>query len=251
MSDNKYYVYVHKYASGPKSGQVFYVGKGAYKDRCKSKSGRNLYWNRIVSKYGYTHSVVIRFSEEICAFSFERALIKLYGRENLCNLTDGGEGTSGRIVSESQRLKCSNSNKGKKPSQKTMRLAVKKNSKPVGTTCGLVFISASEAARTLLSEVDFRTAKTCISACCNGRKVSNAFGYEFRFIVDGKLVDPGFKKKELGKPVKTECGLMFSSATSASEWLKGNGWPKAINSNITQNCKGNVMSAYGYKWSYA
>ena len=90
----KYYVYVHRYASGPKRGQVFYVGKGSGK-RAVSTSGRNLYWKRVVNKYGYTHETMMCFHEEVCSFSFERSLINFYGRETLVNLTDGGEGPSG------------------------------------------------------------------------------------------------------------------------------------------------------------
>lgn len=40
---------------------------------------------------------------EPCALSLELALIAVHGRENLCNLSDGGEGASG--ITEEQRIK--------------------------------------------------------------------------------------------------------------------------------------------------
>lgn len=92
--DKKFYVYVHKYASGPKHGQVFYVGKGSGR-RSGRAAGRGEWWKRIVDKYGFSHSIVARFEREECSFSFEIALIKWHGRQSLCNLSDGGEGASG------------------------------------------------------------------------------------------------------------------------------------------------------------
>lgn len=83
-----YYVYIHRRAD---DGKVFYVGKGK-RDRHKSVYGRNTHWNRIVSKHGFTSHIVMRFTSEACAFSFERAIISMYGLENLSNMTDGGDG---------------------------------------------------------------------------------------------------------------------------------------------------------------
>lgn len=95
MSDKKkYYVYVHKYASGPKEGRVFYVGKGKNK-RHLSRKDRNRWWHSVVKKYGFTAHILIRLHCENCAFSFEKAFIRHYDRENLVNLTDGGQGSSG------------------------------------------------------------------------------------------------------------------------------------------------------------
>lgn len=120
MSQEKqFYVYVHRYASGPKQGEVFYVGKGKG-NRLKSISKRNPHWRNIVNKYGFTHHIMAHFHNEECAFSFERALIAFYGRENLCNMTDGGEGVSGRVISIDERLKRALSQAGRKHSPDTI-----------------------------------------------------------------------------------------------------------------------------------
>ncbi len=102
MSDKKFYVYVHLYASGPKVGQVFYVGKGHGK-RLNWKFSRNPHWNSVVNKYGFDTKIVMRFANENCAFSFEVALIKFYGRDNLTNKTDGGDGVSGLKMSDDSK----------------------------------------------------------------------------------------------------------------------------------------------------
>jgi len=104
-----FYVYVHKRAT---DGTVFYVGKGKGK-RFTNAKNRNNHWRNIVNKHGFTAHIVMRFNNEECAFSLEKALIKHYGRSNLCNLTDGGEGLSGMEFSDSHKSKISAANKGK------------------------------------------------------------------------------------------------------------------------------------------
>jgi len=86
-----FYVYVHKYASGEKNGEVFYVGKGQ-RDRSSSTNGRNRHWHHIVNKYGFKVEIIKRFSNENCAYTFERMTIFKYGLKNLCNMTSGGDG---------------------------------------------------------------------------------------------------------------------------------------------------------------
>lgn len=88
-----FYTYVHfKPVNIP-----FYVGKGKG-NRCEIDAGRNIYYERIVNKYG-AENIEIRIIDqesEKAAFAYEKELIKLY-REmgyELANLTDGGEGQS-------------------------------------------------------------------------------------------------------------------------------------------------------------
>jgi hypothetical protein len=178
-SEKQFYVYVHRKAT---DGSVFYVGKGGNDKfkRAYNKSSRSTFWKRTDAKYNRTVDIVFISKDEICAFSIEMALIKFYGRSNLCNLTDGGEGTSGRVASAHQRLKCSASNKGTAPSLLTMNAAIAKNSKPIMTKCGMLFSSASEAARFLRPD-NFRSAKCGIAFCARGG-MKTAYGYEWRYI---------------------------------------------------------------------
>lgn len=86
-----FYVYLHRRAT---DGSVFYVGKGhgrrAWANNKASK--RSAYWHRIARKHGLIVEIVQSGLQEWYAFELERDLIAYYGRESLCNLTDGGDG---------------------------------------------------------------------------------------------------------------------------------------------------------------
>ena len=104
---NKYYVYVYLREDGhPPS--PYYVGKGKDK-RFQARHGRkytnNGYWNPPKEEN-------IRFVKtnltDAEAIELEKKLIKQYGRKDnntgiLRNFTDGGEGSSGRLVKQETR----------------------------------------------------------------------------------------------------------------------------------------------------
>lgn len=88
--DKKYYVYEHREAD---TGRVFYIGKG-YGNRKGRTCDRNPYWHHVAKKHGFTSHIIKSGMTELDALKYEIEMISAYGRENLCNLTDGGEGVS-------------------------------------------------------------------------------------------------------------------------------------------------------------
>lgn len=86
----KFYVYVHRYASGEKEGEIFYIGKGTGK-RIYSSASRNNHWHAIKNKYGRNVEIIKSemTSDEACKYEIE--LIKSIGIDNLCNLSPGGD----------------------------------------------------------------------------------------------------------------------------------------------------------------
>ena len=98
---NRFCVYIHSRKS---DGKVFYVGKGLAK-RSRNTITRSAYWKRIVAKHGLVVSILKHSMPEQEAFELESFLISEIGRENLCNMTDGGEGLAGHIFTESHRAK--------------------------------------------------------------------------------------------------------------------------------------------------
>lgn len=108
-----YYVYLHRKKT---NGEVFYVGKGK-NNRIKVHANRSDFWEKIVSKHGYTTEIVLDNIQEWYAFELEKELIALYGRRDenkgsLVNLTDGGEGSSGILKTKEQRIATSKRMKG-------------------------------------------------------------------------------------------------------------------------------------------
>lgn len=104
-----HYTYVHRRAS---DGSVFYVGKGKNR-RAWSKDRKNRHWHNIVNKHGLVVEVVKDGMPEACALALERIFISIIGRENLTNLTDGGEGGTGYRPPPETRAKMSAAKKGK------------------------------------------------------------------------------------------------------------------------------------------
>lgn len=135
MEDMAFYIYRH---IRPDTNEVFYIGKGfannkSHSIRYKEKKGRNRWWNSVVAKNGgIFHTEIIYWClTENEANAKEREFIAIYGRRDLgngtlVNLTDGGDGSAGIIMSDETRRKLSvlwtgenHPNFGKKLSQET------------------------------------------------------------------------------------------------------------------------------------
>lgn len=131
----KFYIYKH---IRPDTQEVFYIGKGntsknSHVERYKTSSGRNKMWKSIVAKNNgvFIPEIICYCDTEIEVNKLEKQYIKKYGRRNLglgtlCNLTDGGDGSVGIIVTEETRQKLSiafsgenHPNFGKKLSKET------------------------------------------------------------------------------------------------------------------------------------
>jgi len=116
------------------TNEVFYIGIGKNEKRAyQVHNRRNIYWRNIVKKTDYKVEIT---HKDICyeeACSIEQYLISFYGRSNLnqgslCNLTDGGEGCLGLIVSEKTKEKFRGSNNhmfGKTHSEEVKKRMIK------------------------------------------------------------------------------------------------------------------------------
>jgi hypothetical protein len=137
-----YYVYLHC----KPDGDPFYVGKGCDTPKCRRSHlfrHRNAHYQNIVNKYGMDNIEVLVFprASEQEALSCEISWIKLLRSSGyiLANICDGGEGASGRKVSEETKEKIRAAQIGKsRPSQSAevnarRSAALKGRSKPPRT----------------------------------------------------------------------------------------------------------------------
>ncbi len=100
MTD-KYYVYAHRKET---NGEIFYVGKGSGKRAYKKD--RSDWWKNIVNKHGRKVEILSDNLTEEDAFELEKFVIsEMKGK--LCNMTEGGEGSSGFKHSQESKDKLS------------------------------------------------------------------------------------------------------------------------------------------------
>lgn len=114
-------VYLHKKKD---TNEVFYVGIGKMETRAHSKHNRNIHWKRIVEKYDYDIEIIHTNLSWKDACDIEKSLINQYGRDNLSNMTDGGEGMCNPSIEI--RDKMSKAQIGKTQSLETIEKRVSK-----------------------------------------------------------------------------------------------------------------------------
>lgn len=105
--------YVYRHIRLDKN-EPFYIGIGSDSNyqRAYSKFRNNIIWNSIINKTKYEVEIIIDNLTWKEAQIKEKEFISLYGRKDLktgilSNLTDGGEGTCGNVLSKKSRQKIS------------------------------------------------------------------------------------------------------------------------------------------------
>lgn len=118
MAGNKEFFIVYRHIRLD-TNEIFYVGIGKNEKRAFDKTGRNRHWKHITNKTQYKVEIITTVDSWDNACELEVLLIKEYGRRDLktgslVNMTDGGEGTQGIIVSDETKKKQSEAKTGKK-----------------------------------------------------------------------------------------------------------------------------------------
>ena len=97
----------YTYAHYTPQGRLFYIGKGQGR-RAHMFHKRSQHWKNVVSKHGVPDvQILSNWDSEAEAFDHEKLLISCFRDMGykLCNLTDGGEGSSGFKHSEQTKSK--------------------------------------------------------------------------------------------------------------------------------------------------
>jgi hypothetical protein len=108
----QFYVYVHCRPDG----SPFYVGKGSIKRAHEIQSGRNPHHRNIVRKYVVESIQLFMYAckSEYAAFRNEEWMIawcRAQGHK-LTNMSDGGEGPAGQVLSKATRMKMAQAHEG-------------------------------------------------------------------------------------------------------------------------------------------
>lgn len=101
------------------SREIYYIGIGNNIKRAYHTGCRSEIWKRHYRKYGLIVDILCSDVDLKTAKEVEMFLIAHYGKKQLCNRTDGGEGFFGGKHSEESRRKISEKNKGRKASEET------------------------------------------------------------------------------------------------------------------------------------
>lgn len=228
-----YYTYLHRRAS---DGQPFYVGKGMG-SRAWSAQNRNQHWTRTRAKHGVTVEVLAHWPTEAEAFEHEKFLIWCF-RDMGCKLvnqTGGGEGSSGRVVSDATKQKISDAVAPKLRSPKARAAASQR----------AVQRMADQAERSRVSESlrkHYEAPEAIQRLKQQGTRQASDPAMREQMIAAGRKV---------ARPVACiETGVTYVSLIEAVKWLSGIGQSKAQVRPISEVARGVRKSAYGYTWKF-
>jgi hypothetical protein len=182
---NESYLYMHTRAD---KNTVFYIGVGSSINyqRAKESQKRNNIWLKIYNKTPIKVDIVLDNLTHRDANSWEEYLIGLYGRINnntgsLCNMTNGGDGVKGWVISEQGRINMSNAKKGfKHTAEANLKNKIWHSIPIVQMTRQGEFIREWDSATAATNELGFKS-RSKISDCCKGnRKTHKNFTWKYK-----------------------------------------------------------------------
>ena len=230
------------------------------------------FWNAI-KKYGwdnFEHEIIAEHLTEQEAKNFEKALIKsgkLQDDKYGYNMTVGGDGVVGNVVSEETKEKLRkayyNMSEESKKKLRESQIGMKRSDihkKHISESCtgkGTKKVSQYELDGTFIKTWNSLTSASDntdvqisdISMCCKNKRKHIAGGYQWRFS-DGTENNIEPYVKDISRHKVAQCDdndnilHIWNSLKEIKETLKIN------TNNIPSVCNGDRNKAYGYKWKY-
>ena len=207
------------------SREIYYIGIGNDVKRAYHTGCRSELWKKYYRKYGLIVDILCSDIDIPTAKEVEKFLIAQYGKKQLCNRTDGGEGFFGGKHTEETKQKIREKNIGRKPNKETlikMSMASKgHNRRPIG------FWTQSEEAKKKIGEAfkgkkrreffcqrvkesksGYKPAKSTIDASVKSRKDKACLIQELTTGFIGKIWDIETKFKINRRAIYYNCQLM-------------------------------------------
>lgn len=272
----KFYVYAHVRND---TGHIFYIGKG-YGRRAFVTQRRSSHWTNIVKKAGHRVEFLGLNLTEKEALDLEMKKIAEIGRENLCNMTIGGDGLSGykmtdtqrqiviknltgRVFSEETRRKISEAHIGRKRDRSVVEAHAKKIR---GRKQSAEHIESRR--KGMIGHIVSPETRAKIAASNTGQKRSNQTRERLSISHIGKKRSEESKAKQIQafkaliierkdemygkmmKAIKCSNGMEFKSLSEAAEWVAS--WKKGVKAKgaISRCALGRSKTAYELTWSY-
>jgi hypothetical protein len=245
-NDSRFYVYVHRRKT---DNTVFYVGKGCG-TRIYKTVDRSIFWQNIVNKNGVIKEFVLKNLTEPQAIDLEVQLIAHYGRYNLCNLTDGGDGMAGHAKSLSAIEAVRKTHTGRKRSPETCKRISQ-------SQLGKVFSqdTRKKISQKLKGQIVSDETKQKMASSRTGKKYSDE--WRSNMSKAWKTTPELYKArceamvKEGKKVICLDTGVIYDKIKIAVQWIKTLNLSKnPSHSKIVMCCRGKRNTAYGYRWQY-
>lgn len=210
MLENRFYIYRH---IRPDTNEVFYIGKGSNISRATNQrmisKERSEWWKRIVAlnNGNYKKEIIFECDDEKFCFEKEQEFIALYGRKDLgngtlVNMTNGGDGATGIIITEKQKIDTS----------------IRSSKKVIDVLSGKIYHSATIASK------ENKIAYTQLSGYLTG-KLTNTTSLVYhsvyldkgeQYCIDNLINQKWFNKCSSKEVVNLKTGEEFVNAKEAA-----------------------------------
>lgn len=245
--------YVYRHIRLDKN-EPFYIGIGSDSTyfRANKKSQRNLYWKRIIAKTDFEVEILFDGISWEEAKLKEKEFIALYGRKDLnngclVNMTEGGDGTIGKIITDKTKQKLSQSIK-------------EWNKTRVISDCQRQ--NASSRFKELNKDKDFIEKRNKSIRSSNKLKEyynsikGKPSGYKHTEDSKNKIRLSKIGKKMPFESIKSKCKSIIQydlDNNFIKQWDSARQIQREIGfsqGNINRCCNGEYKQAYGFKWVY-
>jgi hypothetical protein len=245
----------------------FYIGKGMKKSGYDRICYHKHHWQKNINKKlvnkikklsgKFNFKILMESQNEKKCLNLEKRIIKEIGKENLCNLTDGGDGISGynHTIQDKKKMsilakndkkrieiakrnyrKAAQMNKGKrKLLSKHNEVIELYKTKSILEICDILNISFSCLKKYLVEKGFYIKNK-------NRKPIPEELRKKLSLAHIGLLSPAVIQYDKQGKKIRE-----FKSASDASKFVRGE---RKYGNYICHCCNGHRKSAFGYKWRY-
>jgi hypothetical protein len=229
--------YVYRHIRLDKN-EPFYIGIGSskYYNRAYRHKNRSDFWKRVANKTDYRVDILFDDLtwEEAC--EKEKEFIKLYGRIDLktgclVNMTNGGDGGLGRVVSKEHRKNIAEANRKRVFTDEQREKMAKRMSER----------NKDPEFRAKITEGLRKSEKVITNARNLGIKIK---GRKHSDLTKKKMSDSKIKKPIIQYDLN---GVFIKNWESSCQIERELNF---CQSNVSACCKGKYKQAYGFKWEY-